>query len=314
MHDLGSQVVNSLIGPEIRDLRNSMSDLSRSMAPPVLGPTPSPSVPPLPPNPTTGRPNRPRGHPPPVVPRDIPLQTSALPPTRSYADVIHGCPSEFDQDVVANAATHRGKGKGTGSPTATSASKVATVIEAVSSKGSPLLTSAAKRFYAPRNSPAPHPESDLIRISGSDLAASVLREANSGLQVSFKVFINDSGAVSLTVIDTTVPAASYTPFFDSLTHKLNQSFPVGNNPWLPLQLAPTNHQFAIHGPPIKAHPEDDAVLFDLLQPSLFNAQSVLITKVRFLNPDRESCLHDKRGFSVEVQVPADDGKTQADLS
>ena len=104
------------------------------------------------------------------------------------------------------------------------------VVEAPSPKGPPPLTSAARRFYAPRNIPAPHTERDLIRIRWPDLAASVLREANSGLPVSFKVFVNDNGAVSLTVIDTSVPAASYSPFFDALTHKLNQSFPVGDNP------------------------------------------------------------------------------------
>ena len=46
MHDLGSQVANSLIGPEIRYLRNSVSDLSSRVAPPVLCVTPSSSVPP----------------------------------------------------------------------------------------------------------------------------------------------------------------------------------------------------------------------------------------------------------------------------
>ena len=38
VHDLGSQVANSLVGPEIWDLRNSVSDLSRRVAPPVLRP------------------------------------------------------------------------------------------------------------------------------------------------------------------------------------------------------------------------------------------------------------------------------------
>ena len=71
MHDRGSQVGNSLIGPEIGDLRNSVSDLSRRVAPPVLRPTPSSSVPPPPSNPTSGRPNRPSA-PPPAVPRDTP--------------------------------------------------------------------------------------------------------------------------------------------------------------------------------------------------------------------------------------------------
>ena len=82
MHDLGSQVANSLLGPEIRDLRNSNSDLSRRVAPPVLRPTPSSSVPLPPPNPTPKRPNRPTTHPPSIVPQDTPQQTTAPPPSR----------------------------------------------------------------------------------------------------------------------------------------------------------------------------------------------------------------------------------------
>ena len=207
--------------------------------------------------------------PPPAVPRDSPPQPAVLRPTLSYPDGIHGGTSEFDQAVAANAAGSCGKGNGKKSLPATTASKVASVIEAASPKGPPPLTCAARRFYAPRNIPAPHPERDLICIRWPDLAASVLREANSGLLVSFKVFVNDNGAVSLTVIDTSVPASSYSPFFDALPHKLNQSFPVGDNPWLLFRLAPTDLQFAIHGLPIKAQPEDDAVLCDLFQPSIF---------------------------------------------
>ena len=271
MHDLGSQVANSLISLDIGNLHNSISDLSRRVAAPVLRPTPSSLVPTPPPNHTSGRPNLPSAYPPPVVPRHIPHHPTAPPPSRSYADVIHGGTSEFDQAVAAKAAACRGKGKGKGSLAATTASKVATVIAAASPKGPPPLTSATRKFYAPRNSAAPHPQRDLIRIRWPNLAASVLRDANSGLPVSFKEFINDNGAVSPTVIDTSIPASSYAPFFDALTNKLNQSFLVGNNPWLPFRLASTDLEFAIHGLPIKAHPEDDAVLCDLIQPSICNA-------------------------------------------
>ena len=79
MHDLGSQVANSLIGPEIWDLRNSVSDLSRHVAPTVLRPTPSSSVPTPPSKPTSGRPNRPSA-PPPAVPRDTPPHPAGPPP------------------------------------------------------------------------------------------------------------------------------------------------------------------------------------------------------------------------------------------
>ena len=207
----------------------------------------------FPPHPTSSRPNRPSAQPPLVVAWDNPQQTTAPPPSRSYADIIHGGTSEFDQAVAANAAAWRGKGKGRGSPLASTASKVAkvaTVVEAASPKGPSPLTSAARRFYAPRNSPAPNPEGNLIRIRWPDMAASVLREPNSGLPVSLKVFINGNGAVSLTLINTSVLATSYTPFFDTLTHKLNQSFPVGNNPRLPFRLAPNDLQVCHSWPPL----------------------------------------------------------------
>ena len=293
MHDLGFLVANSLIGPQIVDLGISFSDLSRRMTPPVVQHPPSSSVPPPSSNPASGRPNHPSAPPPPAVPRHTPLQPALPPPSRSYADVIHGGTCEFDLAVAANTAARRGKGKGKKSPPATTASKVASVVAATSPRGPPPLKSAARRFYAPRNLPAPHPERDLIRIRWPDLAASVLREANSGLPVSFRVFVNDNGAVSLTVIDTSVPAASYSLFFEAPTHKLNQAFPVGDNPWLPFRLAPTDLQFAIQGLPIQAHPANDTTLCDLLQPSIFNSQSVLISRARFLNPDRHSQLHDK---------------------
>ena len=68
LHALDSQVANALFGLEIRDLRNSVSDLSRRVAPPVVRHTPSASVSSPPTNPTTGRPNRPRAPPPPGSP------------------------------------------------------------------------------------------------------------------------------------------------------------------------------------------------------------------------------------------------------
>ena len=111
MNDLGSEIANSLIGAEIWDLRNSVSHLSRRVPPPVLCPTPSSSVPPPPSNPTSARPNRPSAPPPPVYDH-TPPQPAVPPPTRSYADGIHGGTSEFDQAVAANAAARRGKGKG----------------------------------------------------------------------------------------------------------------------------------------------------------------------------------------------------------
>ena len=45
MQDLGSQIGNSRIRPQIWDLRNSVSDLSRCVSPPVVRHTPCSSVP-----------------------------------------------------------------------------------------------------------------------------------------------------------------------------------------------------------------------------------------------------------------------------
>ena len=125
--------------------------------------------------------------PPPAGPRDTPRQPAVLPPSLSYADVIHAGTSEFDPAVGASTAPRRGIGKGKKSPPATTASKVASLLEAALPKGPPPLTSARRRFYAARKVPAPHPEGDLINIGWPDWAASVLTDANSRLPLSFEV-------------------------------------------------------------------------------------------------------------------------------
>ena len=157
MHDLGSLVANSLIGPEIWDLCNAVSDMSCRVAPLVLRPKPSSSAPPPPSNPKSGRPSRSSGPLPPEVPREIHSQTDAPPPTRSYADIIHGDTSEFDQAIAANATACRGKGKGKKSLPATTVSKGATVVEAALPMGSLPLTSASRRFYTPGTRQLPTP-------------------------------------------------------------------------------------------------------------------------------------------------------------
>ena len=131
MHDLGSEVANSIIGSDLRDLHNSVSDLSCRVAPPVLRPTPSSSVPPPPSSPTSGWPNRPSA-PLPAVPCDTPPQPAVPPPTRWYAEASPGGTSELDLAVAANAAAHWGKGKGKKSPPATTPSKVASGVGAAS--------------------------------------------------------------------------------------------------------------------------------------------------------------------------------------
>ena len=217
----------------------------------------------------------------------------------------------FDQAAAENAAKRKAKGKG--SPRfGTTASKVAAVVEASSPKGPPPLSGASRRFYAPRRSHAPHPDEALIRIRLPDIAASVLREANSRLPLSFKSFVNSKGAVTLSIVDTSVPAASYAPFFEALTSHLNQSFPVADNPWQTFRLAPTDLHFAIHGLPLDAMPDDDALLASSLSTSIYNAKGFIINGARYLNPDRQSRMVTKRACSVVVQVAAKHGWQMTD--
>jgi len=98
-------------------------------------------------------------------------------------------------------------------------------------RGPPPLACAARRFIAPHLSPAPHPDAADITAHLPDLAASALREANCSLPLgrSLKAIVNDRGSVTLIVLHTSVPPASYTPYFEALTTKLNQSFPIGTN-------------------------------------------------------------------------------------
>ena len=97
-------------------------------------------------------------------------------------------------------------------------------------KGPPSLPGAQRHFFAPRQSPAPHPDALTIAATFPDIAARVLRESNCLLPLGFSATVNPRGSVSLTVTDKGTPAASYAPYFDSLTRALNQSFPVGENP------------------------------------------------------------------------------------
>ena len=103
-------------------------------------------------------------------PETPPPQPAVTPPTRSYADVIHGSTGKFHQAIAVNAAVCRGKGKGKKCPSATTGYKVTSGVDVASPNGPPPLTRVTRRVYAPRNMPAPHPERHLIRIRWPDLA------------------------------------------------------------------------------------------------------------------------------------------------
>ena len=135
--------------------------------------------------------------------------------------------------------------------------------------------------------------------------ASVLREANCSLPLSFTCTVNDKGSVSLLGTDLHTPASAYTPYFAPLTSRLNKAFPIGNSPWDIFKPAPNETQLLIHSIPLAFLPTDDDQLFPSLHKSIRNARGVSILSARYLNPNTES-REQKSATSVVVTVaPAD---------
>jgi len=168
-------------------------------------------------------------------------------------------------------------------------------------KGPPSLPGAQRRFFAPRQSPSPHPDALTIAATFPDIAARVLRESNCLLPLGFSATVNPRGSVSLTVTEKATPATSYAPYFNSLTRALNQSFPVGENPWCTLVLAPTAVQLAIHGLPLRFLPQDEEELFPYLRQAILKDKATSILSARYLNPSRDS-REAKPATSVAITV------------
>jgi len=163
------------------------------------------------------------------------------------------------------------------------------------------LPLASRRFYAPRYEPAPHPLALGIAASFPDIAAATLTESNCLLPKGFIAKVNNRGAVSLTGTNHDTPAESYAPYFDALTRRLHQSFPVGNNPLLTCTQAPTSVQLAIHSFPTHILPDDNEELFTFIKNSILNGKAVEIGAARYLNQSRAVRLT-KQATSVVVSV------------
>jgi len=195
--------------------------------------------------------------------------------------------------------------KGHQSRNPVSASSVAVASGQVFTKSPPPLPQAVRRFFASRTTFEPHPEALKIAARFPDIAASVLREANSSLPVSIPCTVNDKGLVSLLGTDLHTPASAYTPYFAPLTTRLNKAFPVGNSPWDLFRPAPNETQLLIHSIPLDFLPSGDAQLFPFLHESIRNARGVVILTARSLNPDLES-REQKSATSVVVSVASPD--------
>jgi len=167
------------------------------------------------------------------------------------------------------------------------------------------LPLASRGCSSARSNPAPHALAQRIAASFPDIAAATLTESNCLLQKGFIVKVNNRGAVSLTGTNPHTPVESYTPNFDALTWSLNQSFPVGDNPWLTFSQGPTAIVLAIHSIPTHILPDDHEELFTFIKNSINNAKAVTIGAARYLNQDQTARLS-KQATLVVVSVNPDD--------
>jgi len=179
--------------------------------------------------------------------------------------------------------------------------QVASAVAATVKKGPPSLPGAQRRFFAPRQSPALHPDAPSIAATFPDIAARVLRESSCLLPLGFSATVNPRGAISLMVTDKATPAWSDAAYFESLTRALNQSFPVRENPWCIFVLAPRTVQLAIHSLPLHFLPQDEEELFPYIRPAILNNKATPVLSARYLNPDRGS-QSNKQATSVVVTV------------
>jgi len=210
---------------------------------------------------------------------------------------VHPSPS-YAQAASGSGSGAKGKSKA-GKPL--SSQLVASTTTPPVKMGPPSLPGAQRHFFAPRQSPSPHPDALTIAATFPDIAARVLCESNSLLPLGFSATVNPRGSVSLTVNDKATPAASYALHFDSLTRALNQSFPVGENPWCTLVLAPTAVQLAIHSLRLRFLPQDEEEPFPYICQAILNDKATQILSARYLNPSRDS-RETKQATSVVITV------------
>jgi len=188
---------------------------------------------------------------------------------------------------------------GRGKKNATAAQVAASSKSSVP-KGPPQLPAAHRRFFAPRTSPTLPNDSFIMTATLPDIMAAVLKEASCSLPLSLTASVNRNRAVAHTANPYT-PSSAYSPFFNTMTKKLNQSFPVRGNPFQVFREAPTRVELLIHNLPLSILPHKPTVLFPSLLESISNAIDVSIFGARFLQsyPVKRA---EKRTTSVVVAI------------
>jgi len=134
----------------------------------------------------------------------------------------------------------------------------------------------------------------------SDIMVAVLQEANCSLPLSLTTSVNRNSAVTLAANPYT-PSSSYSPFFDAMSKKLNQSVPVGDNPFQGFREAPTSVELLIHNLPLSILLNEPTDLFTSLLESISNDIDVPIFGARFWQSDPVKRA-EKRTTSVVVAV------------
>ena len=187
------------------------------------------------------------------------LHPAYIPKTsHSYAKVAGSCPGTKKKKTKRTSATE-------------------VVREGDKSVKSPSsLPLASRRFFAAGTDPAPHALAQRITAAFPKIAAATLTDSQCLLPNGFIAKVNKRGAVSLTGTELNTPAEFYTRYFDALTRRLDQSFPIRNNSWRTFTKTPTTVQLAIHLIPTHILPDDDEQLFDFIKnPSTMQKRSRL---------------------------------------
>ena len=210
------------------------------------------------------------------------------------------CPKPQQTYTQATTAVAPKKGnKKKSPPTAAQVASVSNLEPKILASKS--LRKAERRFYAPRSSPSGHDQAALIAATFPDIAARVLRDANCTLPLAVTTKVNERGSITRMVTDTTIPAATFAPYFDAVMTQLNRSFLVGDSLWLPFHLAPNEIQLAIYSLPLAFLPEDPEEPFPSLADSIYISKNFRILAARFLNPNAES-TGGKTATSVIISV------------
>jgi len=227
---------------------------------------------------------------------------------RGAYDVASFTPGHLHPDVYPSPSyAQAASGSGSGSKGKVKAGKppspqlVASAAAPPVKKRPPSLPGGQRRFFASRQSPSPHPDAFIIAATFPDIAARVLRESNCLLLLGFSATVNPRGPISLTITDKANPAASYAAYFVTRTKALNQSFPVGTNPWCTLVLAPTAVQLAIPGLPLRFLRQDEEELFPYIRQVNLNDKATPILSARYLNPSQDS-RETKQATAVVITV------------